>query len=142
MRVAYVDASMAVKLLRQEPGSGEAVAIWAVTDRVVASRLTRIETCAALAAAHRNHELSDDELERALAVEGTLASQYTLLELDSSVEAIARAVAIRHGLKGADAVHLASALVLEEPELVFATWDRRIHLAAQAEGLAVAPASL
>ena len=44
-------------------------------------------------------------------------------------------------LKGADAIHLASALAFGR-DLVFTTWDRRLHRAARAEGLRVAPASL
>ena len=142
MTVTYLDASTVVKVLRNEDGSAEAQALWRRISRAHASRLTGIEVRAALAAAHRNHRLTDTELAVALEREHQVSSGTLMIELDASVEAIARDVAVRHGLKGADAVHLASALVLEEAELVFATWDRRLHLAAQAEGLAVAPASL
>jgi hypothetical protein len=45
-------------------------------------------------------------------------------------------------LRGADAVHLASALALEAQDLVVAVWDRRLHDGATAEQLMVAPAAL
>ena len=45
-------------------------------------------------------------------------------------------------LRGADAVHLASALAVSDPELVVAVWDRRLHTGVGASGLRVAPATL
>jgi uncharacterized protein len=46
----------------------------------------------------------------------------------------------RHGLRGYDAVHLASALALTSTRIVLATWDADLRRAAVTEGLAVAPA--
>jgi predicted nucleic acid-binding protein len=47
-----------------------------------------------------------------------------------------------HALRGADAVHLASALAIGDPDLVVAVWDRRLHAGAKAAGVRVAPAQL
>ena len=47
-----------------------------------------------------------------------------------------------HGLRGGDAVHLASALAIGDPDLVVAVWDRRLHAGTEATGIAVAPATL
>ena len=113
-----------------------------VTFLIAHSNSSYAEVRAALGAAHRNHEMSDRELAAALEREQVTRDGSRIVELDPTVEALARAVAIRQGLKGADAVHLASALVLGEPELVFATFDRRLHAAARAEGLIVAPVAL
>jgi hypothetical protein len=44
-----------------------------------------------------------------------------------------------HALRGADAVHLASALAIADPDLVIAVWDRRLHAGALAAGINVAP---
>jgi len=43
-----------------------------------------------------------------------------------------------HALRGADSVHLASALAIGDPDLVLAVWDRRLHTGAQAAHLAFA----
>jgi predicted nucleic acid-binding protein len=43
-------------------------------------------------------------------------------------------------LRGYDAVHLASALAIDSPDVVLATWDRALAAAAVEEGLAVVPA--
>jgi hypothetical protein len=58
------------------------------------------------------------------------------------VEQEAGRLARVHALRGADAVHLASALAIGDPELVIAVWDRRLHAGADAAGLAVAPAKV
>ncbi|MCB0972865.1 MAG: PIN domain-containing protein, partial [Acidimicrobiales bacterium] len=63
------------------------------------------------------------------------------IELSQPIAEDAAALAERRALKGADAIHLASALALDG-DLVFTTWDRRLHAAARAQGLRVAPASL
>jgi hypothetical protein len=41
-----------------------------------------------------------------------------------------------------DALHLAAARVLADVDLVFATWDKRLHDASVADGLTVAPERL
>ena len=47
-----------------------------------------------------------------------------------------------HAVRGADAVHLASALAVNDPDLVVAVWDRRLHAGMRAAGVRVAPANL
>jgi glutamate formiminotransferase len=49
-----------------------------------------------------------------------------------------RALAERHALRAYDAVHLASALALADPDVVVATWDQNLRAAAAAEGFTVA----
>lgn len=55
-----------------------------------------------------------------------------LVEVGLRLARSASALAERHGLRGYDAVHLAAALSLDDPELVVATWDRALHRAALA----------
>jgi hypothetical protein len=64
------------------------------------------------------------------------------VELTAAVEQHAGRLAGRRALRGADAVHLASALAIADPELVLAVWDRRLHVGATAAGLRVAPTRL
>ena len=47
------------------------------------------------------------------------------VELTAAVERHAGQLARAHALRGADAVHLASALAIGDPELIIAAWDRR-----------------
>lgn len=58
------------------------------------------------------------------------------IDLDGSTSAQAASLAVRHGLRGMDAVQLASAVLLADVEPVVVTWDTALRRAAQAEGLA------
>jgi uncharacterized protein len=142
MSIVYFDASAFVKLLVEEAGSDLAASLWDGCDAAVASRLAYPEVCAALAAAGRNHDLDQRDVDEAgRAWDGYWAATRPV-ELTASVEQTAGRLARQHGLRGADAVHLASALALGEPDLIVAVWDRRLHEAAEAVGARVAPARL
>ncbi|MDY7103735.1 MAG: type II toxin-antitoxin system VapC family toxin [Actinomycetota bacterium] len=142
MAIVYFDASAFVKLVVEESGSDLASALWDGSDAVVSSRLAYPEVCAALAAAHRNDTLTDADYEDVRVPWDDFWSAVRPVGLTRAIEQDAGALAPRRALRGADAVHLASALVVRSPELVVAAWDRRLHGAAVAEGLAVAPRSL
>jgi uncharacterized protein len=140
--LVYFDASASVKLLAEEAGSDLAAQLWDGCDAAVASRLAYPEVRAALAAAARNHDLDTRELDEAeRAWEGYWAATRPV-ELTAAVERRAGQLAKEHSLRGADAVHLASALAIGDPDLVVAVWDRRLHAGARAVGLRVAPAQL
>ncbi len=82
---------------------------------------------AALVAAARNHDLSDHDLDTAeRAWDGHWAA-IRPAELPRAVEQHAGQLTREHALRGADAVHLASALAIGDPELVVAAWNRRLH---------------
>lgn len=142
MSLVYFDASAFVKLLAEEPGSDLAAQLWDGCDAAVASRLAYPEVRAALAAAARNHDLSEDELDGAEQAWEEYWAASQPVELTATVERHAGQLAREHALRGADAVHLASALAIGDPELVIAVWDRRLHTGAQAAGIRVAPAQL
>jgi uncharacterized protein len=142
MSLVYFDASAFVKLLAEEPGSDLAAQLWDGCDAAIASRLAYPEVRAALAAAARNHDLTDDELDNAEQAWEEYWAASRPVELTAAVEHHAGQLAREHALRGADAVHLASALAIGDPDLVMAVWDRRLHTGAQAAGLRVAPAQL
>lgn len=142
MALVYFDSSAFVKLLVEEAGSGLAAALWDGCDAAAASRLAYPEVRAALAAAGRNRDLDEDALaEVELSLEGFWEA-IRPVELTAAVERRAGQLARPHALRGADAVHLASALTIADPELIMAVWDRRLHAGAEAVGLRVAPAQL
>jgi uncharacterized protein len=142
MALVYFDASAFVKLLAEEPGSELAAQLWDGCDAAVASRLAYPEVRAALAAATRNHDLNQDELDGAAQAWEEYWAASRPVELTAAVEHHAGQLARQYALRGADAVHLASALAIGDPDLVIAVWDRRLHTAAQAAGIRVAPAQL
>jgi len=140
--IVYFDSSAFVKLLTEEAGSDLAAELWDGCDAAVASRLAYPEVCAAIAAAARNHDLADHELDTAEQAWDEYWAAARPVELTAAVELQAGDLARQHALRGADAVHLASALAIGTPDLVIAVWDRRLHAGARAVGLRVAPAQL
>ena len=142
MPLVYFDSSALVKLVADEAGSDLAARLWDGCDAALASRLAYPEVRAALAAAARNHDLDEDDLAAAEQIWEDYWPAVRPVELTQAVEQRAGQLAPRHALRGAGAVHLASALALGDPELIVAVWDRRLHAGARAAGLRVAPADL
>jgi uncharacterized protein len=140
--LVYFDSSAFVKLLAEEAGSDLAAELWDACDAAVASRLAYPEVRAALATAARNHDLSDHDLDTAERAWDGYWAAIRPVELTPAVEQHAGQLARAHALRGTDAVHLAGALAIGDPELVVAAWDRRLHTGAQAAGLRVAPVQL
>lgn len=142
MALVYFDSSALVKLVLDESGSDIAAALWNGCDAALSSRLAYPEVCAALAAAGRNHDLTKSEASSAAAEWETFWASMRPVELSVAVEQSAGELAARHRLRGADAVHLASALALGATDLTIAVWDRRLHAGVIAAGLAAAPATI
>jgi predicted nucleic acid-binding protein len=104
-------------------------------EAAASSRLAHAEVRAALAAASRARRLTVRRFEAAVDQwEGVWLASQTIELSDPLVRR-----AGDHALTGADAVHLASAEAL--PEVVVATWDRRLGRAAATVGLGVVPAA-
>jgi predicted nucleic acid-binding protein len=140
--LVYFDASAFVKLLTSEPGSDLAAALWDGCDAAMSSRLAYPEVRAALAAAARNHDLNAKQLAAAEHDWDKFWAATRPVELTAAVEQHAGYLAKTYALRGADAVHLASAQAVGDSELIIAVWDRRLHAGAQAAGYRVAPAQL
>jgi uncharacterized protein len=140
--LVYFDSSALVKLLAEEAGSDLAAELWDGCDAALSSRLAYPEVRAALAASARSHDITQTELD---ATERDWDSYWAAtrpVELTAAVERHAGQLARDLALRGADAVHLASALAIADPELIVAAWDRPLHVGASAVGCRVAPARL
>jgi predicted nucleic acid-binding protein len=67
---------------------------------------------------------------------------FAVVEVDQDLVEQAAQLALADDLRSVDALHLAAALLLPAGQLVFATWDRRLHAAARSHRLNVMPESL
>ena len=142
MAIVYFDSSALVKLVVDEYGSDLAAELWDGCDAAVSSRLAYPEVRGGLAAAGRNHDLDRRGLAAALRTWEQLWAATRPVELTADVERHAGELTSRHALRGADAVHLASALAVGSTDLLVAVWDRRLHAGVIAEQLAVVPTTL
>jgi len=135
--LACWDSSALVKLLVEEAGTATAVRLWDDAARVVASRLSMPEVSAAIAVAERGGRIDRSRARVALDEWRRYRGALDVIELSAEIAEQASGLATKHPLSGADAVHLATARALRDRELVLATWDRRLGVAAVAEGLSV-----
>jgi predicted nucleic acid-binding protein len=140
--LVYFDSSAFVKLVVEEAGSDLAADMWDGCDAALSSRLAYPEVRAALAAAARNHDLDEADLSSAEQAWEDYWAAVRPVELTAAVERHAGELARLHALRGADAAHLASAMAVEDPELVLAVWDQRLHAGGLAAHLRVAPFQL
>jgi predicted nucleic acid-binding protein len=88
------------------------------------------EARAAVAAAHRAGRIDARTLRNAVRSIEALYEELDVIGLDAALARVAGGLAERHALRGHDAVHLASALAIEDPDLVMATWGRDLAAAA------------
>src|SRR5260370_14770307 len=90
----------------------------------------------------RIHDLSEDDLDTAEQAWEQYWAAARAVELTAAVQRHAGQLARSQTLRGADAVHLASALAIADPDLIIAVWDWRLHARAATPGLHLAPVRL
>jgi predicted nucleic acid-binding protein len=139
MAMVVFDSSALVKLLVEEDGSDVAADVWDAADAVICSQLAYPEVCAALAAAERARRMSPRQRSIALDAWRRLWAGVRTVDLTSDIALAAGALADEYGLRGADAVHLATVAAVGEHRTLFAAWDARLRDGAAALGIAVVP---
>jgi len=122
-----------------EPGSELAAELWDRAASVVSSQLIYPEARAAAAAAHRRRRITSTTLRRAVDRIDELCTELDVIGLDPDLAHSAGDLAEAHGLRGYDAVHLATALSVESDSMLLATWDGDLAHAALAAGCSVSP---
>ena len=139
----YLDASAIAKLLRPEQEHEIARAAFDGAAAPATSAISYPELCATVAA----WEFASAALE-ARDARGELERSWPALfviEVDESMAHRAGELALRHRLRGMDAIHVASALEIageSRETLSFVSWDRDQREAARKEGLALVPEEL
>ncbi len=103
-------------------------------DRWTTCRIAFLETARALGLSLESHEAMDRFWRDWHAVR--------VIEVDRSLTEQAAELAVGHGLRSLDALHLAAALVADPGDLMLATWDRRLWAAGATLGLALLPEEL
>lgn len=136
--IAYFDTSAVVPLLIAEPSSARAGSLWDAADRVVSVRLLYPETRAALAQAKRLGRLTARQLRGAVTEFDSLLDEIDIVEVDDAFARRAGELAEVRQLRGFNAVHLAAADRVRDPDVVVIAGDGALLEAATAEGLAVA----
>jgi len=140
--ILYLDTSAWVKLYVREFGSKELRAYTAKAEAMAASVVAYPEARAAFARLKVQGITTEAKHQQRLAQLNLDWGNLLHIELVPAVVRSAGDVAEVYGLRGFDAIHLASALWLKEKTstpLFFAVFDQRLRAAAERAGLAVVP---
>ncbi len=140
--ILYADTSALVKYYIQEEDSAAVLGWMLAADSIGMNVITRAEMAAVFARIHRT-SVQLRPIGESLSSKFTADwSGYMRLRVDEKTVERAEAYAWQYGLRGYDAVHLASAVLwreaLGEP-VTLATYDRQLWDAAGQVGLAVLP---
>lgn len=136
--ILYIETSNLVKLYVREPDSEDIKRRVRESDVVATSLVTYVEARAALARKLREKGLTERDY---AAVKTDLDRDWDTLFVLKLTDALARTagnLAEKHGLRGYDSIHLASALELKEAissPVLFSSSDARLGEAAHLEGL-------
>ena len=140
--IVYLDASALVKRYVAEAGSTAVGKLIDQAEALGTSVISRAEVSAAFAKAVRVKFVTRDAAASVMKQFSADWPHFIRLQLSETLVARAASLAWEQGLRGYDAVHLATALVWQEtlrkPVLV-ATFDRQLWQGAQATGLIAWP---
>jgi hypothetical protein len=135
----YFDASALAKRYVRETGTTTVRRLLAAS-LAATSRLSELEVASAIARRTREGAFSAVQRDRMLRALGDDVPALAVVEVIPDIVADARALLLRHSLRAGDAVQLASCLYLQKQlarPVPFVVYDRRLALAARAEGLTV-----
>ena len=140
--IAYLDTSALVKLYVAEEGARALRRRAARSEALATSVVAYAEARAAFAHLLRTGRTSERQHARRITRLNADWDGFVRIELTPELVREAGDTAELYGLRGFDAVHLASGLWLKERSavpLVFAAYDRRLHAAAARAGVDVYP---
>ena len=135
----YVDASVLLRVVLAEPGL---LREWRKATRWISSELIRLECLRTLDRARVRFELPDEAFATRRGEVLEYLDAFELVSLDRNVLGRA-AEPFPTALGTLDALHLATALLVREqiPDLILATHDRELAVAARSLGLRTAGVS-
>ena len=135
----YFDTSALIKQFVEESGSRRVAALIAAEPEIATSKVAYAEVHAGLARKRREGALKEAIYESTAQLFDSEWSAYLRLDLVDPLMALTRDLLRRHALRGLDAIHLASAIVLQQllsQATRFIASDARLLAAARSEGLA------
>jgi len=136
--IVYLDTSSLVKLYVEEEGS-QAIAELVATSEVAATSLVAYaEGRSAFARRYREGAFSDDDYDRLVAGFNEDWGSFLTLKVSDKLVRLSGELADEHGLRGFDAIHLASAIILNDrvsSHVLFSCYDQKLQHASLEENL-------
>lgn len=136
--ILYLDTSALVKRYFEEPYSNEVAEKWQEADEIATSSVAYAEAIASFHRKSRAAALDPEILEN---ISRNLRTDWQTLiriQVTDELNAYIDKAPAAHPLRGFDAIHLASAMILHErlkESLLFICFDQRLIQAAKSEGM-------
>jgi predicted nucleic acid-binding protein len=141
--ILYLDTSALVKRYFKEPYSDQVIAQWQDATEIVTSSVAYAETLAAIHRKKRESALDDDLVKKIADALRRDWNSFVRIHVNEELnEYIDRAIQ-GHPLRGFDAIHLASALIMNDQfpgNVFFMCFDQTLTQAAIKEGIKTFPA--
>ena len=134
----YLDTSALLKLYVEEDDSDFVEGAVQDAETTVTSIMTYVETRAAFSRRRRDGSLTPADYHRVVREFEREWERYFVIPVTDSLIKSAGKLAEIHGLRGYDALHLASAVYFREKTnepVIFGCWDSRLETAARRQGL-------
>ena len=133
--ITYFDTSTLLKFIIREIGSEETRNIWNLSNEKVCSQVTRTEMHFALMRKVREGSVLVSAVPAHLGALDRLFADVTLIDITSDVIDASCELVKEFPLKSADAIHLATALMVRAD--LFSSSDKKLCAAASESGIAV-----
>jgi len=141
--ILYLDTSALLKKYFNEVGSNEIITNWKAAEAIVISTVAYAETLAAIHRKKREMGSEKAMFEKILELFKRDWNSFIRVEVTDELNEWIDKMISRYPLRGFDAIHLASALIVHDrlPEnFLFACYDNPLLQAAQMAGLQTLPA--
>ena len=140
--ILYLDTSALLKKYFRETGSDEIIARWKDATGIVTSSLAYAEALASIHRKKREVKFNNETFEKILDLFRQDWNSFIRVEVTDEINEWIDKIVSRCPLRGFDAIHLASALIVHDKlpeEFLFACYDNNLLQAAQTAGLKTLP---
>jgi uncharacterized protein len=143
--ILYLDTSALVKRYFEEPYADEVLDRWRQALEIITSSVAYAETVASFYRKKREADLDEGVIEKVLQAFHLDWKSFLRVEVNDKLNEIIDRIAQSYPLRGFDAIHLASAVLVKKnlpSEFLFVCFDQKLAQAALEEGLEIFPTKL
>ena len=136
----YFDTSGLIKKYLTETGSDNVIKMYGLADTIYTSRISYAEMIAIFERKIRDTKNLEEPIRKKMAEFQNHWPKFYQIEVNNTLNPIIDSILCNHSLRGADTIHLASAMHASEKlkkDLVFASSDEKLLKAASTEHLSV-----
>ncbi len=140
--ILYLDTSALVKRYFREPSSDEVIALWKNATEIIISSVAYAEALASFYRKKRETDLREATARKVIQTFRQDWKSFIRIEVNDALNEYLDNTLQKHSLRGFDAIHLASAVLMRESlreDILFVCFDQVLARAAHSEGFDTFP---